>query len=111
LTGLPVCIAAMQEIGSTVTSTLPPKPPPTVPPTTCSLPNGTSRMSAVLSSVKNAACVSEWIFRRPSALGSTMQPVVSVGACSIGRDWYLYSKMWSAWAKPCSTSPKRTRRQ
>jgi hypothetical protein len=54
-----VCIAAMQAIGSTVTSTLPPKPPPTVPPTTCSLPNGTSRISAVLSSVKNAACVSE----------------------------------------------------
>ena len=82
-----MAIAATHAIGSTITSTLPPKPPPTVPPTTCSLPNGTSRISAVLSSVKKHACVSEWIFSRPSALGSTMQPVVSVGACSIGADW------------------------
>ena len=82
-----VAIAAMQAIGSSVTSTLPPKPPPTVPPCTRSLPNGTSRISAVLSSVKKQACVSEWISSRPSGCGMTMQPVVSVGACSIGEDW------------------------
>ena len=41
----------------------------------------------MLSSVKKQACVSEVIFSRPSCLGSTMQPVVSVGACSIGADW------------------------
>ena len=87
MTGLFVFIAAMQAIGSTITSTLPPKPPPTVPPTTRSLPNGTSRISAALSSVKKQACVSEWIRSRPSGWGTTMQPVVSVGACSIGEDW------------------------
>ena len=41
----------------------------------------------MLSSVKKQACVSDVIFSRPSCLGSTMQPVVSVGACSIGADW------------------------
>ena len=77
----------MQAIGSTITSTLPPKPPPTVPPTMRSLLNGVSRISAVLSSVKKHACVSEWMRSRPSGCGTTMQPVVSVGACSIGADW------------------------
>ena len=34
-----------------------------------------------------AAKRADVIFSRPSPLGSTMQPVVSVGACSIGEDW------------------------
>ena len=77
----------MQAIGSTMTSTLPPNPPPTVPPISRSLLKGVSRIRAVLSSVKKHACVSEWMRSRSSGCGTTMQPVGSVGACSIGDDW------------------------
>jgi hypothetical protein len=101
----------MQASGSTITSTLPPNPPPTVPPTTCRSANGRSMISAVLSRVKKAACVLLWMRSRPSPCGTTMQPVVSVGACSIGAEPYVQEKTWSAAANPASTSPNRTRRQ
>jgi hypothetical protein len=52
LTGRPVFMAAMQVIGSVITSTLPPKPPPTVPPSIRRRLPGTWRMIAVLSMVK-----------------------------------------------------------
>ena len=51
-TGRFVFIAASVAIGSTMTSTLPPKPPPTVPPTKWSRLPGTCRMIAVLSRLK-----------------------------------------------------------
>jgi hypothetical protein len=50
-------MAASSVIGSTVQSTLPPKPPPAVPPMKCRRWPGTSRMIDELSSVKKIACV------------------------------------------------------
>jgi hypothetical protein len=46
-----------------------------------------SRINAVLSRVKKQAWVSEWMRSLPSGCGTTTQPVVSTGACSIGADW------------------------
>ena len=56
VTGRLVSLAAEDASGSTITSTLPPKPPPTVPPTKCSL-CADIQNERELSRVKNIACV------------------------------------------------------
>ena len=53
----------------------------------CSRDGSICRMIAVLSSEKYRACVLVWTVIRPSASGLAMQPVVSVGACSVGEVW------------------------
>ena len=73
--------------GSVSVSTLPPKPPPTVPPMKCSRLDGTFRILAAVSTEKNSAWVEVWQTKRSLVSGAAMQPLVSVGACSIGDIW------------------------
>ena len=80
-------MAPRMESGSVSESTLPPKPPPTVPPMKCRRLEGTSSSLAAVPSEKNSACVQVCTTKRSLVSGAAIEPLVSVGACSMGDIW------------------------